>query len=241
VFRLAVVTPHRRHAMQNAMTSSRNSPSRRFLFVLAVAAAALLGGFGMLADEVLEGATVDFDRTVTLWFRANGNIAEPVGPVWLQEAVRDVTALGSFTILGLIVIATVIYYALEGKRATATFVAVAVVSGTVLSNLLKDVFDRPRPDVEAATRVFTSSFPSGHSALSAVVYLTLGVLLAESTSAPRLRRFFVGLAIFLTIAVGISRIYLGVHYPTDVVAGWSLGTAWALLCWAAYEWFIKER
>jgi undecaprenyl-diphosphatase len=201
----------------------------------AIAAAALLAGFGMLADEVLEGETVAVDRAVTLLFRDNGDLNDPIGPMWLEEAARDVTSLGSFSILGLIVIVTVSYLWLHGKRSVATFVSIAVLSGTVLSNVLKEVFDRPRPDVEAATRVFTASFPSGHATLSAVVFLTLGVLLAESTSDKRLRGFFIGLGIFLTLTVGISRVYLGVHYPTDVIAGWSLGAAWALLCWACYK------
>jgi undecaprenyl-diphosphatase len=222
------------------MTTAVKSPSRRPLIFLALGAAALLGGFGMLADEVLEGDTVAFDRAVTLWFRDAGNMSDPLGPVWLEEAGRDLTALGSFSVLGLIVVATVIYYLLAGRRATAAFVAFAVISGTILSNLLKDVFDRPRPDVEAATRVFTASFPSGHSTLSAVVYLTLGVLLAEASADRRLSGFFLGIGIFLTLLVGVSRVYLGVHYPTDVIAGWSLGTAWALLCWAGYKWFVDR-
>jgi undecaprenyl-diphosphatase len=213
----------------------QSTASHRFLLIPAVVAAALLAGFGMVADEVLEGETVAFDQAVTLAFRDNGDMNDPIGPTWLEEAARDVTALGSFSILGLIVIVTVSYLWLHGKRTTAAFVAFAVISGTILSNVLKEVFDRPRPDVEAATRVFTASFPSGHATLSAVVFLTLGVLLAESTSDNRVRGFFLGLGIVLTLVVGVSRVYLGVHYPTDVIAGWSLGAAWALLCWAGYK------
>ena len=212
-----------------------NAPSRRFLLVPAVAAAALLAGFGLVADEVLEGDSVAFDQAVALVFRDNGDMNDPIGPLWLEEAARDITSLGSFAVLGLIVVFTVSYLWLHGKRTTAAFVGFAVIGGTALSNILKEAFDRPRPDVEAATRVFTSSFPSGHATLSAVVYLTLGVLLAESTSDNRLRGYFLGLGLFLTILVGVSRVYLGVHYPTDVIAGWSLGAAWALLCWAGYK------
>lgn len=203
--------------------------------ILAVAAAALLAGFGLLADEVLEGDTVGFDQSVTLALRDNGDMNDPIGPMWLEEAARDVTSLGSFSILGLIVVVTVSYLWLRRKRTTAAFVAFAVISGTLLSNLLKAAFDRPRPDVEAATRVFTASFPSGHATLSAVVFLTLGVLLSESSSDNRVRGFFVGLGVLLTLIVGSSRVYLGVHYPTDVIAGWSLGAAWALCCWAGYK------
>jgi undecaprenyl-diphosphatase len=214
---------------------AHNTLSRRFLLVPAVTAAALLAGFGMVADEVLEGDTVAFDRAVASVLRDNGDMNDPIGPLWLEEAARDITSLGSFAVLGLIVILTVTYLWLRGKRTTAAFVGFAVIGGTALSNILKEVFDRPRPDVEAATRVFTSSFPSGHATLSAVVYLTLGVILAESTSDNRLRGYFMGLGLFLTIVVGVSRVHLGVHYPTDVIAGWSLGAAWALLCWAGYK------
>jgi len=207
---------------------------RRTPYALALFAAVLLGGFGLVADEVIEGDTVEFDRQVTLLMRDGGNLADPWGPVWLEEAGRDLTALGSFTVLGAVVIATVFYLAMAGKVRTGVFVAVAVMGGTIISNLLKIVFDRPRPDVEAATRVFTASFPSGHATVSAVVYLTLGLLLAEATASPRLKTYFVVVGVTLTLLVGVSRVYLGVHFPTDVIAGWSLGLAWALLCWAAY-------
>ncbi len=207
---------------------------RRLTYVLAALAAALLAAFGMVADEVVEGDTVAFDKAVTLFFRENGNLNDPWGPTWLEEAMRDVTALGSFTILGFVLIVTVIYLALSGKGRTAVFVTLSVIGGTIASTGLKMLFDRPRPDVEAATRVFTASFPSGHATVSAVVYLTLGLLLAEAFSDRPLKAYFIGLGVFITAAVGISRIYIGVHYPTDVLAGWSIGLAWALLCWTAY-------
>lgn len=203
----------------------------RPLYVLAGMAAVLLLAFGLVADEVIEGDTVAFDTAVTALFRVDG---VPKGPLWLQEAVRDVTAMGSFTILGFILIAVVAFLALSGKARSAVFVGVSVLGGTILSTGFKMLFDRPRPDVEEATRVFTASFPSGHALVSAVVYLTLGLLLAEAVPQRRLKSYFVGLGLFMAIAVGVSRIYMGVHYPTDVIAGWSLGGAWALLCWAGY-------
>ena len=161
---------------------------------------------------------------------------DPIGPMWLEEAARDVTSLGSFVVLGLIVIVTVSYLWLHGKRTTAAFVAFAVISGTVLSNILKEVFDRPRPDVEAATRVFTASFPSGHATLSAVVFLTLGVLLAESTSDNRVRGFFVGLGVFLTLIVGQSAgsISACTTRPTSSPGGRS-ALRGPCCCWAGYK------
>lgn len=192
--------------------------------------ALLLWGFGSVADEVIEGETLTFDTAVTSFFREAGDPNDPWGPTWLEEAMRDVAGLGSFTILGFVLLATVLYLALSGKGRTALFVGFSVVGGTILSTGFKMLFDRPRPDVEAAARVFTASFPSGHATVSAVVYLTL--LLAEATQTRRLKVYFTALGTFMTLAVGISRIYLGVHYPTDVIAGWSLGAAWALACWA---------
>ena len=117
-----------------------------------------------------------------------------LGPAWLQEAVRDFTSLGSFAVLGFIVIAGAGFLLISRRLGDAVFLVVAVVVGTALSNTLKQVFDRPRPDVEASTHVFTASFPSGHAALSAVVYLTLGAMLAKSTTSWPLRSYFVGLA-----------------------------------------------
>jgi undecaprenyl-diphosphatase len=207
------------------------SARRRRLLTAAVVAALLLGGFGLIADEMREGETAGFDRALV--HLLGGGAAEPWGPDWLHEAGRDVTALGSLTILGLIAGLAVAYLLLNRQRHAALFVTLSVVSGAALSTLFKLVIDRPRPDIETAVRVFTSSFPSGHATVSAVVYLTLGALLAHVTPNRRLAAFFLTTAIGLTVLIGLSRIYLGVHYPTDVVAGWALGTAWALLCWVA--------
>jgi undecaprenyl-diphosphatase len=211
--------------------ASSDHPRRR-PYIIAGLAAALLWAFGFVADEVIEGDTVAFDTAATAFFREGD---DPWGPMWFEEAMRDVTAMGSFTILGFLLIAAVLYLGLSGKGRTAIFVAFAVIGGTIVSTGLKMVFDRPRPDVEAATRVFTASFPSGHATVSAVVYLTLGLLLAEAMSRRPLKVYFICLGVFMTLAVGISRIYVGVHYPTDVIAGWSLGAAWALVCWAGYS------
>lgn len=210
-----------------------SSPGKTLLYGGAIVVAVLLVGFGLIADEVVEGETLRFDSAVLDLFREHGEVANPIGPAWMEEAGRDITALGSFAVLTILVVATVIYLVLRNRTRTALFVSFAVVGGTAISTGLKMAFDRPRPELVEATRVFTSSFPSGHATVSAVVYLTLGVMLAEATSHRPLRIYFIALAVFLTVIVGISRVYLGVHYPTDVIAGWSLGTAWALLCWVA--------
>ncbi len=206
--------------------------SRHFpLYAGALAAAALLLGFGLLADEVAEGDTLDFDKAALAALREPGDLHNPIGPPWLEEAARDITALGSFSLLFMIVVVVAGYLMLSGRARTAWFLVGAVIGGTLVSTGLKMLFDRPRPDLTDVARIFTASFPSGHATLSAVVFLTIGALLAGATEFRSHRLFYLGIAILLTLLVGLTRIYLGVHYPTDVLAGWSIGTAWALLCW----------
>lgn len=208
---------------------------RRIPYLLAGLTALLCWGFAAVADEVIEGETKTFDDAVTAFFRDRSDPSQLWGPDWFQEAVRDVTGLGSFTVLGFILLVTVIYFAMSGRGRTAAFVGFSVVGGTILSTALKQLFDRPRPDMAEAARVFTASFPSGHATMSAVVFLTLGLLLAEASDRRSLKVFFIALGICMTVAIGVSRIYLGVHFPTDVIAGWALGTAWSLVCWVGYS------
>ena len=199
--------------------------------------ALLLLLFGLVADEVMEGGTAAFDRSVLMMFRDPANPATPVGPAWLLEGVRDLTSLGSFVVLGIILTLSVVFLTLSGKRTSASLLLVAVLGGVAVNSLLKIGFARPRPEFIAPTlRVFTPSFPSGHAALSAVTYLTLAALLARTATTGGLRVFFILAGILLTLAVGISRIYLGVHYPTDVFAGWCVGSAWALISWSLMRW-----
>jgi undecaprenyl-diphosphatase len=197
----------------------------------------LLFAFAKIAAEVEEGDTTAFDRHILLLFRHPDDLSVPIGPPWLHEAARDVTSFGSVVALAFILLASVGYLLLVRKRAAALFVLVAVGGGQLLSTGLKVAFERPRPDVVPhAVEVFTASFPSGHAMLSAVTYLTLGTLLARLLPDRAVRIYVLCLAVFLTLAVGVSRIYLGVHYPTDVLAGWLVGSAWALLCWIVALW-----
>jgi undecaprenyl-diphosphatase len=199
--------------------------------------AALILAFGHIAEEVLEGDATRFDQTILLFFRSASEISDPIGPPWTEEMARDITALGSYAVLTILLFAVVIYLFMARQRAAALWVATAVSGGVVLSNLLKFSFERPRPDlVPHAVRVFTTSFPSGHATLSAITYLTLGALLASLHEALPFKVYFLGLSILLTVAIGISRVYLGVHYPTDVLAGWCIGAAWAAFCWVIFRW-----
>jgi undecaprenyl-diphosphatase len=190
--------------------------------------------FMEIADEVREGETHTLDTTLLLALRDPQNPADPLGPGWLQEAGRDITGLGGYAILSLVTIAAVAYLLMAGKRRAALLVIAAIVGGTLLSTALKIGFERPRPDlVPHATQVYTASFPSGHAMLSAVTFLTLGALLTRMEKSRRIRAFIMSLAIIMTLLVGLSRVYLGVHWPSDVLAGWSVGAAWASFCWFA--------
>lgn len=196
-----------------------------------------LWAFLEIAEEVSEGDVRAIDRTILLAFRNSADVTDPLGPGWVEEMGRDFTALGGIPVLSLITLAAAIFLLLQRKRHAALFVVVAVVGGMLLSNGLKSGFDRPRPDlVPHGAVVYTASFPSGHAMLSAVVYLTLGALLARLQRWWRLKIYLLVLAVLVTLIVGISRIYLGVHWPTDVLAGWAAGATWAMLCWGLALW-----
>ncbi|MEZ5785902.1 MAG: phosphatase PAP2 family protein [Xanthobacteraceae bacterium] len=210
------------------------------LAALAVAAAALFGFFA-LVDEVIEGETHAFDEAVLRALRNPADSQDPVGPWWIEVMVRDLTALGSTTVLALITVAVVGYLLIDGKRATALFVIVSVCGGALASALLKQAFARPRPELVAhLVDVHTLSFPSGHAMMSATTFLTLGALLARVQTRPALKAYLLGLAVVLTVLVGASRIYLGVHWPTDVLAGWCAGAAWAMICLAVMLWLQRR-
>jgi undecaprenyl-diphosphatase len=217
------------------MKSSVDALLNRLEFPVLVAGlliAAALWGFVELMEVARAAAPHAFDTEILLAFRHAGQPDNPIGPPWLQGAVRDVTALGSSTVLVLITTATIIYLLLIRRPATALFMFVAVAGGQVLSSLLKLEVDRPRPDLVSHLVNETSlSFPSGHAMLSAVTYLTLGSLAARFLPDRRTKNFVLGLAVLITVLVGLSRVYLGVHWPSDVLAGWCAGFAWAMLCW----------
>ena len=206
------------------------------LFISLIVIARLLLVFGVIADEVMEGSASAFDRYVVLSFRSLSNSSDPIGPAWLQSMARDITALGSVVVLGIILFSVAGYLFLSQKSFSAWLMLAAVLGGTLLNSLLKHGFARPRPDLLIqSTKVFTASFPSGHAALSAITYLTLAALLTRTTNSRQIRIYFVAVGALLTLSVGVSRVYLGVHFPTDVFAGWCIGSAWALGCWAVFS------
>ncbi|PYN87803.1 MAG: phosphoesterase [Candidatus Rokuibacteriota bacterium] len=188
--------------------------------------------FAKTAGEIMEGDLREFDDGVLRLLRSHEDQRVPIGPAWLVQAAIDVTALGGTTVLALVLTIVVGYLALERRYDAIVLVVVATAGGGLLSELLKWWFARQRPQiVPHLVEVGSASFPSGHSLLAVVTYLTLGALLARFVQRRRTRTYCIVVSLLLALLVGLSRIYLGVHYPTDVLAGWSAGLAWALPCW----------
>ena len=199
--------------------------------------AAAASAFIALLDEVSEGDTRAIDEAIILAFRVPGDPADPIGAPWFEEAMRDITALGSAPALVIAVLAVFGFLALAKAWRPAVFILVASGGGLFVSSLLKYTIDRPRPDlVPHGNLIYTSSFPSGHSMMSAVVYFTLAALVTRLIERRRLKGYALGVAMTLTLLIGVSRIYLGVHWPSDVMAGWAAGAAWALGCWLIARW-----
>lgn len=187
--------------------------------------------FIWLAAEASGEDVRAFDERILLMFRNPSDVGDPLGPAWLEVVVRDISAIGGLLSLGLIALAACGYLWLKGKNQLALLVAVSVSGGAVANTLLKGFIARPRPTiVPHGTPAALSSFPSGHAMMAAVVFLTLGALLALSAKDRRIKIYILSWSVLLTVSVGISRIYLGVHWPTDVLAGWIAGAIWATLC-----------
>jgi undecaprenyl-diphosphatase len=188
--------------------------------------------FLKLASEVTEGETLAFDRRIVLAFRSPDDPSRPIGPAWIESVLLDLTAIGGPTVLGLVVLAIIGFMVLQTRYWTALFMFLTAASGEVVGFAMKSLFARPRPTLVPHLReAFSSSFPSGHAMQSAIVYLTLGAMLMRVSERRLTKIYCFGMALLLTMLVGISRVYLGVHYPTDVIAGWIVGLFWASLCW----------
>jgi undecaprenyl-diphosphatase len=186
-------------------------------------------GFIALADEILEQETQGFDEAVVRAMRRVDDPSLPIGPRWLRGAALDVTALGGVTVLTLVTLAVCGFLALVRHFRSMLLVLGSTMGGAALNFSLKALFDRPRPAVVPhLAEVSSASFPSGHAMLSAIVYLTLGVLLAQLSESRWLKVYVLGVAVLLTFLVGLTRVFLGVHYLTDVLGGWMAGLAWAL-------------
>jgi undecaprenyl-diphosphatase len=194
--------------------------------------------FFALAGEVSEGETQAFDVKILQALRSATDPSKPIGPEWLEGALLDLTALGGSTVLGLIVLSIAGFLVLQGRGRTAVVILMTAISGEVLNAVMKRAFNRTRPSVVPHLRdVYTASFPSGHAMESAIVYLTLGAILMRVAERRLTKLYCLGIAVLLTALTGISRVYLGVHYPTDVLGGWIVGFLWASVCWVAAQHF----
>ncbi len=197
--------------------------------------------FIKIASEVSEGETQQFDSWLVRSMRQANDPTIPIGPAWLAEAGRDITALGGMAVMVLMIGAVAVFFLLQKKYHAMWLTLFASGSGLAISLVLKNFFARERPtEVPHLAHTMTSSFPSGHSMLSAVVYLTLGILLTRVVDGRVTKVYFLLLAMLLTFLVGVSRVYLGVHYPSDVLAGWTAGLMWALFCWAVTR-YLQQR
>jgi undecaprenyl-diphosphatase len=207
----------------------RSAEVAELVIVLAITLCAC--GFIAVAIGVKSGATRNIDEKLLRAPRDPADPARTLGPSWLEEVARDLTAIGGIAALSLVTAAVSGYLLIARKYGALTLLLAATLGGLLLSVLLKERFERPRPQVVPhLSMVITSSFPSGHSLNSAVVYLTLGSMLAGLSRELRLKVYFFCVAVILTFLVGVSRVFMGVHYPTDVLAGWLAGLAWSLSC-----------
>jgi undecaprenyl-diphosphatase len=231
--------------LRSALAAIRDWMQRRGLLETAV-----LGGlfllvasiwlFAEVADEVMEGEIQHLDERVIQAMRTGEN-SRPIGPDWLPDVARDLTALGSAAVITLVTVAAAGFLALRRKWDALVLILLSVAGGTVVSALLKRFFDRARPDESFhLAEVSSLSFPSGHSMLAAVTYFTLGALLARTTPDRKIKIYFLLAALVLAVVTGLTRVYLGVHFPTDVLAGWCAGIAWAMICSLATRWLERR-
>jgi undecaprenyl-diphosphatase len=226
-----VVIRARARALSEAWSELARGDALLLASLLAVVVCAW--AFFAVANSVTTGHTQALDDQIMLQMRAGGP-SEPRGPSWLPGTMRDLTALGSAPVLVIFVLAVAGFLAVRRQHHALGLLLVATVGGILLNNVLKGAFARPRPPASFhLTEVRSMSFPSGHAMESAIIYLTLAALLARLVRTRVLQLYCVAVAALLTFVVGLSRVYLGVHYPTDVLAGWTAGLGWSLLCWAA--------
>ncbi len=196
--------------------------------------------FLTLAGKIARKGTVELDQAILLTCRRKENLEIPRGPEWLYTSFRDITSLGSGTQLTLASAITVGFLCLQRRFRAAGFLVVSLGSGLVTSYLLKNFFLRERPTfVPRLTTFDRASFPSGHSMGAALVFLTLGGIVSRQTRSLLSKAYFLSVAVVLSVLVGISRIYLGVHFPSDVLAGWAVGSFWSALCTQIARWLQR--
>ena len=195
-----------------------------------------------LALLVNSGSALSWDRSIMLAMRNPLDLGDPIGPAWFEELMRDVTALGGTGILSLLTLLTCAYLFMQKNSTLAWFVLITIGTGMLCSFALKYGFSRPRPELVAhGSYVYTSSFPSGHSMMSAVVYFILAGVLLQTQTRRRIKIFMLSCTAMVVVLIGLSRVYLGVHWPTDVLAGWSAGCFWALCSYRLLRYWQKRQ
>ena len=201
------------------------------IFLIAGAIVGILGTalFARIADFVREGSTQAFDDRVMTWMGQHRII-------WLERTLVEITALGTGGVVISIVGVSAMFLWLTRHQYSAVLLLFSTIGGIVVNNVLKLIFMRERPQVfEWAAHASSSSFPSGHAMSAAIVYATVGYLAARLQKRLWARWLTLSFAFVLVILICASRVYLGVHYPTDVLAGLVLGLAWAGFCMATLE------
>jgi undecaprenyl-diphosphatase len=214
--------------LRGAIERSGIQPIVAFLFV----SSALV--FVHIAEEFLEGETAQSDRAILLVFRTPGDFSVPIGPPWLLQSAIDISALGGFTVIFLVTAVASGFVILAGRWRALVILLASIGGASLLNELLKAHFDRARPNIAThLAQSWSSSFPSGHAMISTAAYLTIAAIVSETQPSRPVRIYLIVLATLLAVLIGVSRIYLGLHWPSDVVAGWAGGAAFALCFWIA--------
>ncbi len=191
-----------------------------------------LWGFLRLATKIMGQQDLYYDQKILLSMRQSIDLAEPIGPLFLKDAMVDLSALGSVSVALVIFVTVLGLLLIQRQHRLVIFMTLSIFGGSALSIFLKTLFMRSRPDlIPHLTPAHYYSFPSGHSMTATVVYFTLAMVLSEAAHEKIIKHYILICAILIIGIVGISRVYIGVHWPSDVLGGWMMGTAWALLCW----------
>lgn len=197
--------------------------------------------FADIAEDMMEGEGHGVDALALAFFRPSANPHDALGPTWFEHAVAELTTFGGTANLTLIALVVILFLLIQKRLASVLLVVFALGGGAIISESAKVLFGRDRPPlIYRAVETANASFPSGHAMLSTVTYLTLGALLAQVMPRKREKAFVFAVAVALALIVGASRVYLGVHWLSDVLAGWALGAAWAMICWLA-AWWIRRN
>lgn len=224
--------PGRALSKASRTSAAARGPAPAPVLLYAAAAGGVLA-FAAIAAAMRKPGTHAVDQRILLATRSPEDMSDPIGPAIVDEGVRDLTALGSAVVITTVTAVSSLYFLFRGNRRAAATMFVTVAGGAAVVGAVKLAFRRPEPGlVPNALLVDSTSFPSGHTMISVVTYFTLAGLLAQNRPELSTKLLLVGSAGVVSLLVGLSRIYLGVHWPTDVLGGWALGGSWTAASWA---------